>query len=111
VVCQLKAPEKGRRDSMNAVGPIRVSPRNRTAALAAKEVKMNAPLTPPIAPSYRHTPLFPLGADRTAYRRLTTSGVRVERVMGRDMLIVSHEAMRALAETAFVDINHLLRPG
>src|SRR2546430_8081266 len=31
--------------------------------------------------------------------------------MRRDMLIVSHEAMRALAETAFVDINHLLRPG
>jgi fumarate hydratase, class I len=72
---------------------------------------MNAPVTPPIVPPYRHTPLFPLGADRTAYRRLTASGVRVERVMGRDMLIVSHEAMRALAEAAFVDINHLLRPG
>src|SRR5438067_2199375 len=72
---------------------------------------MNAPITPPIVPPYRHTPLFPLGADRTAYRRLTTSGVRVERVMGRDMLIVAHEAMRALAEAAFVDINHLLRPG
>src|SRR5882762_671918 len=72
---------------------------------------MNAPPNPPITPPYRHTPLFPLGEDRTAYRRLTTAGVRTERVMGRDMLIVSHEAMRALAEAAFVDINHLLRPG
>ena len=30
--------------------------------------------------------------------------------MGRDMLVVSREAMRALAEAAFMDINHLLRP-
>jgi fumarate hydratase class I len=73
---------------------------------------MNAPLTPPpIAPPYRHTPLFPLGKDRTAYRRIATEGVRTEKIMGRDMLVVSHEAMRALAEAAFVDINHLLRPG
>ena len=31
--------------------------------------------------------------------------------MGREMLVVSREAMRALAEQAFTDINHLLRPG
>ena len=30
--------------------------------------------------------------------------------MGKDMLVVSHEALRALAEAAFTDINHLLRP-
>jgi fumarate hydratase class I len=68
---------------------------------------MNAPLTPP----YRHTPLFPLGADHTSYRKLSTSGVRIERVMGRDMLVVAGEALRVLAEAAFTDINHLLRPG
>src|SRR5437879_454570 len=67
--------------------------------------------TPPITSPYRHTPLFPLGKDHTAYRKLAPDGVRVEKVMGRDLLIVSHEAMRALAEAAFVDINHLLRPG
>ena len=72
---------------------------------------MNAPVTPPIAPPYRHTPLFPLGEDRTAYRCITTEGVRVETIMGREVLVVSHEAMRALGEAAFVDINHLLRPG
>ena len=30
--------------------------------------------------------------------------------MGRDMLVVAREALRALAEAAFIDINHLLRP-
>jgi fumarate hydratase class I len=55
--------------------------------------------------------LFPLGEDRTAYRRIATDGVRIEKIMGREVLVVSHEAMRALAEAAFADINHLLRPG
>jgi len=36
--------------------------------------------------------------------------VRVEKVMGKDMLVVAPEALRALAEAAFTDINHLLRP-
>jgi fumarate hydratase class I len=71
---------------------------------------MNAPIPNPIPP-YRHTPLFPLGPDRTPYRQLTTAGVRVEKILGRDMLVVSREALRTLAEAAFSDINHLLRPG
>jgi fumarate hydratase class I len=37
--------------------------------------------------------------------------VRIERAMGEDMLVVPREALRALAEAAFIDINHLLRPG
>jgi fumarate hydratase class I len=71
---------------------------------------MNAPIPNPLSP-YRHTPLFPLGADRTPYRKLSTEGVRSEKILGRDMLVVSREAMRTLAEAAFTDINHLLRPG
>src|SRR5215207_6854206 len=70
---------------------------------------MNAPVQ--IVPPYRHTPLFPLGKDKTPYRKLTSAGVRVEKIMGRDMLVVEREAIRALAEAAFTDINHLLRPG
>ena len=70
---------------------------------------MNAPVSHPIPP-YRHTPLFPLGPDTTIYRKLTTSGVRVEKIMGRDALVVEREALRALSEAAFMDINHLLRP-
>lgn len=72
---------------------------------------MNAPITPPAAvPPYQHSPLFPLGPDTTKYRKITSEGVRVEKVMGKDVLVVEREAMRALAEAAFIDINHLLRP-
>src|ERR1022692_3603108 len=71
---------------------------------------MNAPLTSHPTPPYKHTPLFPLGKDTTPYRKITAEGVRVERVLGEDVLVVPREALRALAEAAFADINHLLRP-
>jgi fumarate hydratase, class I len=70
---------------------------------------MNAPTS--ITPPYKHTPLFPLGKDTTSYRKLSSDGVRAERVMGREMVVIEREALRALAEAAFTDINHLLRPG
>src|SRR6058998_4145842 len=75
---------------------------------------MNAPTAfpdPKPVPPYKHTPLFPLGADTTPYKKVTTEGVRVENVLGREMLVVSREALRALSEAAFGDINHYLRPG
>ncbi len=75
---------------------------------------MNAPTAFPDqkpVPPYKHTPLFPLGADTTPYKKITTEGVRVEKVLGKDMLVVSREALRALSEAAFGDINHYLRPG
>src|SRR4051794_15152132 len=71
---------------------------------------MNAPLSSHPLPPYRHTPLFPLVADTTTYRKLTGEGVRIETILGREVLVVAHEAMRALSEAAFTDINHLLRP-
>jgi fumarate hydratase, class I len=70
---------------------------------------MNAPAQ--IVPPYRHTPLFPLGKDTAPYRKLTSEGVRVEMVLGREVVVVAREALQALAEAAFTDINHLLRPG
>jgi fumarate hydratase class I len=75
---------------------------------------MNAPTAfpdPKPVPPYKHTPLFPLGADTTPYKKIATEGVRVEKVLGKDMLVVSREALRALSEAAFGDINHYLRPG
>lgn len=73
---------------------------------------MNAPLAAPVAvPPYKHTPLFPLGKDETPYKKISSDGVRVETVMGKEMLVVSREALKTLAEAAFVDINHYLRPG
>src|SRR6185312_6093403 len=76
---------------------------------------MNAPSAFPDpqkpVPPYKHTPLFPLGRDTTPYKKITAEGVRVEKVLGKDMLVVSREALRALSEAAFGDINHYLRPG
>lgn len=75
---------------------------------------MNAPTampTPKAVPPYKHTPLFPLGPDKTPYRKISSDGIRVEKVLGRDMLVVSRDALRALSEAAFGDINHYLRPG
>ncbi|MFL6800139.1 MAG: fumarate hydratase [Xanthobacteraceae bacterium] len=70
---------------------------------------MNAPAQ--VIPPYRHTPLFPLGEDSTRYRRLGATGVGTETCNGRALVVVEREVLRLLAETAFTDINHLLRPG
>jgi fumarate hydratase, class I len=70
---------------------------------------MNAPAQ--VTPPYKHTPLFPLGEDKAPYRKLTSEGVRLERMGGRELVVVEREALRTLAEAAFTDINHLLRPG
>ena len=76
---------------------------------------MNAPTAFPDpakpVPPYKHTPLFPLGKDETPYKKVSGEGVRVEKVLGKDMLVVSREALRALSEAAFGEINHYLRPG
>ncbi len=58
-----------------------------------------------------HQPLFPLGEDTTPYRHLGSEGVGLENLGGRELLTVSTQALRLLAEQAFIDINHLLRPG
>jgi fumarate hydratase, class I len=71
---------------------------------------MNAPVSTHPTPPYKHTPLFPLGKDDTTYRKIAADGVRVERVLGEDVVVVPREALRALSEAAFNDINHLLRP-
>ncbi|HXZ18163.1 MAG TPA: fumarate hydratase [Roseiarcus sp.] len=55
--------------------------------------------------------LFQLGPDATPYRRLTHEGVRVEKVLGREILVIEPQALKRLAEEAMIDINHLLRPG
>ncbi|HXL47382.1 MAG TPA: fumarate hydratase [Xanthobacteraceae bacterium] len=64
-----------------------------------------------INPPYKHTPLFPLGPERTPYRKLTADGARAERAGRHELLVIEREALRMLAEAAFTDINHLLRPG
>ncbi len=58
-----------------------------------------------------YRPLFPLGPDAAPYRRLSAEGVRTERALGAEILIVEREAIRLLSEQALIDINHLLRQG
>jgi len=45
-----------------------------------------------------------------SYRKLSADSIRVETAMGREMVVVPREALRLLAEAAYIDINHLLRP-
>ncbi len=61
--------------------------------------------------AFEHTTMFPLGPDQTPYRQLSDEGVSTERFAGESILKVDPEAIRELAEQAFIDINHLLRPG
>ena len=55
--------------------------------------------------------LFPLSKDSTPYRKISSDYVSVDSFKGQDVLTVEPEGIRLLAETAFADINHLLRPG
>ncbi len=60
---------------------------------------------------FRYTDLLPIGADDTAYRLLSTEGVRTVEGPGGTFLEVDPEALRLLSETAMHDIAHYLRPG
>ncbi|SDR63167.1 fumarase, class I, homodimeric [Rhizobiales bacterium GAS191] len=61
--------------------------------------------------TFQFQELFPLVGDTVPYRKLTSEGVRIEKFAGHEIVSVGREAIRALSEQAFVDINHLLRPG
>ncbi len=55
--------------------------------------------------------LFPLADDTTPYRKLDVDGVDTSRFNGQTLVTVTPQALRALSKQAFIDINHLLRPG
>ena len=57
-----------------------------------------------------YSEMFPLSADTTDYRQITSDGVGVEKFGGREVLTIEPEAVTGLAEEAFRDISHLLRP-
>jgi fumarate hydratase class I len=62
-------------------------------------------------PEFRYEDMLPIGPDDTAYRLLTTEGVRVVAGPGgREFLEVDPEALRRMSETAMHDIAHYLRP-
>ena len=55
--------------------------------------------------------LFPLGADETVYRKLGAEGVGTAAVAGERLVTVEPAALTRLAREAFLDCQHLLRPG
>jgi len=58
--------------------------------------------------AYRN--MFPLTEDTTAYRRLTDEHVSTGQFEGREVLKIAPEGLVLLAEQAFIDAAHLLRP-
>ena len=59
--------------------------------------------------SFSFQELFPLGADTTTYRQLTSQFVSSATFDGKDILKVEKEALTLLASEAVKDISHLLR--
>jgi fumarate hydratase, class I len=55
--------------------------------------------------------LFPLGPDDAAYRKLTGDHVSVGMFEGERVVKIELAALTLLARDAFVDCQHLLRPG
>jgi fumarate hydratase, class I len=69
---------------------------------------MNAPMKRP--PNFQYAPMFPLGPDRTPWRKLDIQGVSSSACDGQTVLRVKPEALSELAFQAFHDVSHLLRP-
>nr|WP_033293663.1 fumarate hydratase [Amycolatopsis jejuensis] len=61
-------------------------------------------------PGFDYTALLPLAVDGTEYRLLFTDGVGVDRIGKKEFVTVEPQVLRLLAEEAFRDISHLLRP-
>jgi len=55
--------------------------------------------------------MFPLGEDKTPYRKLTADHVGTAKFNGQEVLTVEAPAITQLTQQAFHDISHLLRPG
>src|SRR5579864_4950280 len=55
--------------------------------------------------------LFPLGEDDTPYRKLTGDHVGTAEFAGERVVKIQPEALTLLAQQAFIDSAHLLRPG
>ena len=59
---------------------------------------------------FRYSPMFPLGADPTPWRKLDIAGISTTICDGQTVLKIAPEALSELAFQAFHDVSHLLRP-
>ena len=55
--------------------------------------------------------MFPLGEDKTPYRKISSDHVKTTQVNGREILEIDPKALTLLADQAMRDCQHLLRPG
>ncbi|MEA2771924.1 MAG: fumarate hydratase, class [Acetobacteraceae bacterium] len=60
--------------------------------------------------NFLYSPMFPLAADTTPWRKLPIEGVRTITVEGKTVLRIAPDALSKLAVRAFHDVSHLLRP-
>ncbi|NNF98129.1 MAG: fumarate hydratase, partial [Desulfobacteraceae bacterium] len=59
---------------------------------------------------FKYGPILPLSEDTTSYRRLTADHVSTGSFEGEQILKIAPDALSLLAETAFREVSHLLRP-
>lgn len=59
---------------------------------------------------FAYQEMFPLADDKTEYRLLTKEHTSVKSFEDADILTVAPEGLTLLAEEAFKDVSHLLRP-
>ncbi|MFC1610521.1 fumarate hydratase [Myxococcota bacterium] len=59
---------------------------------------------------FEYFPSFPMGKDQTEYELLTNDYVRVEKMGGREFLVVAPEGLTFLAKKAFHNVAFFLRP-
>jgi fumarate hydratase class I len=60
---------------------------------------------------FLYSPMFPLGEDRTPWRKLPIEGVSTMPCDGGTVLKIAPRALEELAFTACKEVSHLLRPG
>ena len=63
--------------------------------------------------AFAYQEMFPLGEDDTPYRQISDIGdghISLESFQGSDLIKITPEGLAFLAETAFRDVSHLLRP-
>jgi fumarate hydratase class I len=79
-----------------------------SVAAHRKDSSVDSPAQRPA--NFLYSPMFPLEADTTPWRKLPIEGVRTITVEGKTVLRIAPEALSELAVRAFHDVSHLLRP-
>jgi len=59
---------------------------------------------------FKYQEMFPVGEDKTEYRLLTQKHISSKSFEDNEILKIAPEGLELLAEQAFRDVSHLLRP-